>query len=373
MDSCPFRLYDGGREAFPALLSAIEKAKETIEIHMFVWREDTVGREVAEALLSAAERGVKVRIVKDSYGAVLERAEESRLSFLHRRVGPSVLLKAALLSRLYAREAGRPRRQKESELYLRFFSHENITVEADRCLADHSKYYIFDGSLLFLGSMNIEDKEREHDLLGRIYGGYMVSFSGKAYVDALLAARLGRPQDGARGCRFLVNCKESRLFQMEEHYLSLIASAKTELLIVMPYLSPLPRFLGAITDAARRGVRVRILIPRRANYQSNSNLLAMKTLLREGEGRIAVYLSEKMMHAKLVLTEERVSLGSCNITKKAFRQLDETNVEIPITDSHFCRTLLASLEGELSEARCLYDGKELSYRPIIARLEGLLV
>ncbi len=373
MDSDTLRLYDSGREAFPALLSAIEKAKETIEIHMFIWREDRIGREMAEALLRAAERGVRVRIVKDRYGVVLERAEECRLSFLHPRVGLAERIKSSFLARFYAREAGRGRRQEESALYRRFISHRNITVEADRCLADHSKYYIFDGSLLFLGSMNIEDKEREHDLLGRTYGGYMVAFSGKAYVDALLAARLGMPQDGAPGCRFLVNCKESGLFQMEEHYLSLIASAKKELLIVMPYLSPLPRFLAAITDAARRGVRVRILIPRRSNFQNNSNLLAVKRLLAGGQERIAVYLSEKMMHTKLILTEARVSLGSCNITKKAFRQLDEANVELPITDSRFCRTLLASLERELASSLCLYDAKEIQYRPLVARLEGLLV
>ena len=65
-------LYNSGKETFPALIDAINAAKVSLDINMFIWRDDAIGNEMAEAVLAAAERGVKVTISVDRYGVVLE-------------------------------------------------------------------------------------------------------------------------------------------------------------------------------------------------------------------------------------------------------------------------------------------------------------
>ena len=65
-----------GTEAFPEILNCIEKAQKSIEINMFIWRGDNIGKTVAQAVLNAAEREVKVFISVDRYGLVLEKCEE---------------------------------------------------------------------------------------------------------------------------------------------------------------------------------------------------------------------------------------------------------------------------------------------------------
>ena len=70
-----FTLFIDGKNAFPAILKAIENARFSLYINMFIWRDDAIGNRIGEAVLSAAERGVKVFISVDRYGVVLEKAE----------------------------------------------------------------------------------------------------------------------------------------------------------------------------------------------------------------------------------------------------------------------------------------------------------
>ncbi|MBO5653417.1 MAG: hypothetical protein J6S44_04300, partial [Clostridia bacterium] len=84
-----------GKRAFPVILSAIAEAKETLLINMFIWRDDAIGNKMAEAVLSAAERGVKVRLSLDRYGLVLEKAEEAGRSFFHKKATLTEKIKIA--------------------------------------------------------------------------------------------------------------------------------------------------------------------------------------------------------------------------------------------------------------------------------------
>ena len=73
-----------GETAFPEIIRYIEAAKSSIEINMFIWRDDKIGNRIAEAILSAANRGVKVCLSVDRYGVVLEKSEECKRSFFHK-------------------------------------------------------------------------------------------------------------------------------------------------------------------------------------------------------------------------------------------------------------------------------------------------
>ena len=88
---------------------------------------------------------------------------------------------------------------------------------------------------------------------------------------------------------------------------------------------------------------------------------------------ITVLLSDKMLHTKLVLNEKEISLGSCNMTKKAFRQLDELNLCVKNTDDPFPSAIRASLAREREAATPVTTYREIGYRRALALAEGLLV
>ena len=369
-----FTLLADGKEAFPEILNCIRRAAKSIHINMFIWRDDAIGNAIASAVLEAAERGVTVFLSVDRYGLVLEKSEEAKKSFFHKKQTLVERAKIRTLELLYPMP-GAPKKadDEESDLYRAILSHPNITVSADVFKADHSKYYIFDDEILIMGGINIEDKENGQDMQGRVYQDYMVKMSGREYVTAL-RAKLERGENLSSEWFFGVNCKQPlRRFELEALYLDMIRSAEKELCITMAYFSPLNPFLRAIADAHRRGVKVTVMIPAHANYQSDSNRKTVRKLLRMTDNGITVLLSPKMLHTKLILTEKQISFGSTNITKKAFGQLDELNLFLPNTDCPLTRRLLASMEENHSLARRATAPEDVPYRPLLAWLEGFLV
>lgn len=367
-----FTLFEDGKNAFPAILEAIGQAQKSVHINMFIWRDDAIGNRMARAILDAADRGVEVTVSVDRYGLVLEKAEECKRSFFHKDNTLTERLKIFALELAYPMP-GAPKRARDeaTPLYRAVMDHPRIHVSCETFKADHSKYYIVDDEILFLGGINIEDKENGRDLQGRAYQDYMVRLRGREYVDAF-RAKLAGGQDLHAHYSFGVNTKKPHRFEMERRYLELIGNARQELYITMAYFSPLKPFLKAILDAHRRGVRVVIMAPEHANFQDDSNRKTLKKLLKATNNEISVYLSPKMVHTKLMVSEQTVTFGSCNITKKAFRQLDELNLFLPRTDCLFVGQLLTSMEENRSVSHRVC-WQQIRYRPLMAFLESFLV
>ena len=243
-------LVDGCR-AFPEIIRCIEAAKTSVRINMFIWRDDRIGNRMARAVLTAADGGAQVEISVDRYGVVLEKCEECKKSFFHKEQTFTEKMKSRLLELFYPENTVPGKISDEySDLYRRIMGHPNIRVSADVFKADHSKYYIIDDRILFLGGINIEDKENGHDISGRVYGDYMAKLEGEDYVRAF-REKLATGRCTMDDLYFGLNQKiPVRRFEMEELYLDLITSAKEELHITMAYFSPLmifDRFPQAIT------------------------------------------------------------------------------------------------------------------------------
>ena len=86
MEHKNLQLLVGGARAFPEILGCIENAKTSLQINMFIWRDDEIGNRMARAVVEAADRGVQVDISADRYGVVLEKCEEAKKSFFHKRI-----------------------------------------------------------------------------------------------------------------------------------------------------------------------------------------------------------------------------------------------------------------------------------------------
>ena len=370
-----FSLLIDGKNAFPEIIKCIENARSSVYINMFIWRDDEIGNRVAKAVLTAADNGAEVYISIDRYGVVLEKAEESKKSFFHKKQSLVEKIKTRSLEILYPMENA-PKKAKDeyTELYKKITSHKNITVSADVFKADHSKYYIIDDEILFLGGINIEDKENGQDMQGRVYGDYMAKLSGGEYVKAF-REHLKTGKNLSDDYFFGINIKENgkRYFEMEKKYLGMINSAKKELHITMAYFSPLKNFLSAIENAHKRGVKISIVIPERANFQNDTNRKTVRKLLKATNGEVELYFSPKMLHTKLVMNEEYISFGSTNITKKAFGQLSELNLFVKNIRSDFTNDLLGDIKKNIEMSRKVSDYRQIKYNRLLAFFEGFLV
>ncbi len=361
-----FTLLIDGKEAFPAILSAIGQAKHSVYINMFLWRDDNIGQQMAQAVLSAAERGVKVYLSLDRYAFLLECSEEWRRSFFHRKPSFVEWVKICTLLLLYP-GSKKSDKARSDALRQAIIEHPHITLDCERFKADHSKYYIIDDEILILGGINIEDKENGQDLQGRVYQDYMAVLCGNEYVTALK-----NKLNGEDSSLFAINSKALHRFDMEQHYLDLINSAEKELFITMSYFSPLKNIINALLKAHQRGVKITLLLPEKSNFQNDSNYKTARQLLKKSSNGIKVLLSPKMLHTKLFASERQISFGSCNVTKKAFRQLDELNLSLQRDESLFCCRLMDSVMHEQNLARRV-TWQELHYHRILAFLEGFLV
>ncbi len=370
-----FLLLVDGKEAFPSILSEINQAKKNIHINMFIWRDDHIGNEMGKACLEAANRGVKVYISIDRYGVVLEKSEESKKSFFHKKQSIIEKIKIQALKLFYPMKgSSKDTKDLESELYKQIMNHPNIIVSNNIFKADHSKFYIIDDEILFLGGINIEDKENGADMQGRTYQDYMVKITGASYVSAF-KTKIEKGIDISKDYSFGINSKEISplFFEMEDIYLDMINKCKSNLQITMAYFSPLKKFTKAIIDAYKRGVKITILIPSMANYQNDTNRKTIKKLMKKTNDGIKVYFSPKMVHTKLMIADDLISFGSTNITKKAFKQLNELNLCLKKKDCPFINHLLDSITENYHLSKEIKNHKEIKYNPFMAFIEGFLV
>ncbi len=369
-----FTLLVDGKEAFPEIINCINNAKNSIKINMFIWRDDVIGNEIANAVLETAKRGVKVDISIDRYGLVLEKCEETKKSFFHKEQTLVEKIKIKTLEKIYQKDNKIIPRDEHTKLYNDILNNPNITVSKDIFKADHSKYYIIDDEILILGGINIEDKENGADMQGREYQDYMIKIANKSVVEEF-KRKLKDGTNSSDDYFFGVNQKKGkeRFFEMEELYLEMIKKSKKKLFITMAYFSSLKNFIKEIVEANNRNVEVTILIPKNANFQDDTNKATIKKIMKLTDNKVNVYLCDKMVHTKMIINDDYISIGSTNITKKAFNQLDELNLFIKNIDSDLKDKLLASIKENINRSIKIKHYKEIKYNKTLASIERFLV
>ena len=363
-----------GAEAFDEILRCIDAAHSSILINMFIWRDDTIGNRLAHAVLRAADRGVHVTISVDRVGMILEMCEESERSFFHTNPRIFERFKIGLLRWGYpTNRSGVNTENTCSGLLDQLLSHPNIIVDKERKKNDHSKFYIIDDHILIFGGINVEDKECGRDCAGRLYQDYMLKLQGQEHVRAFLD-KLEQNRDTSDTYYFRMNNKTIHppVFEMYGRFLSIINGAQKELVIVMAYFAPIKPIIRAIISAWQRGVRIRILIPENANFQNDSNRKAMHLLMKHCRNDIELRFSPKMIHTKLIFSENSVMFGSCNITNRAFSQLGEVDIELPNEDTPLINHIKESVEENWALSQPVDDYCQIRYSPVIGWIESRL-
>lgn len=364
-----------GKQAFPEIIKCINDAKKSIKINMFIWRYDNIGCMIANAIFESANRGVKVYISVDKYGVILEKAEESKLSFFHKKTNIFEKIQYNYL------RVSNPKLSYKGyksygydDLYEKIMNHPNITIDKDRVKKDHSKYYIFDEQIMIFGGINIEDKENGKDITGRVYQDYMIKMIGESYINSFLE-KINNNKNICNDYYFGINYKENKqnIFEMKQLYLNMINNANKELLIIMPYFHNVKPITKAIINAYNRGVNITIMIPEYPNFQQQTNRKCMNILMKKTNNNIKLYFSPKMVHTKMIVTEKEITIGSTNITNKSFNVLSELNIFIKNENCELTNLLFESIKINIEQSKIISSYKDIKYNKLIAFIHGLIV
>ena len=340
-------LFANGEAAFARILRRIDDARRSILIRSFSWRDDETGESVARALLKAADRGVKVTILKDRVGMHYEYLEGSKQSFFHKRIALRVRLQTWFLMVVYGQWGSL--KQRPSLLAQAVLTHPNITVEREEKRFDHAKVYVFDDEAVILGGMGIGDDSRLANV------DFMVEVTGSDAALRLNERHEGRVTfDPDRRFDYLLHsfvANGDSVDTLAAQRLRLIQGARQSVTIAMAYLGD-RACANALGDAVNRGVRVTLLTSARANVLGDLNLRTCDQLLQRTRNatNLRVFLHPRMVHGKAVVVDEaRVDIGSANFTRLSHGGYEEVNLYCQ--DPVFARTVEAAIERNIEDSQ----------------------
>lgn len=307
----------GGDEAFPKMLQGIEDAKTTISLSTYIFDNDRVGRLFADKLGQAVKRGVDVRILIDALGT--HYTWPSITGYLHK--------------------AGVDVEKFMGAWKLRTIPHIN--------LRKHRKSLIIDGSLAYIGGMNIREghqlslkpKSPIQDTQFEVEGPIVPQIQ-KVFCDdwefttgERLTGEgwLPTSQVSVNGnviARSIPSGPDQEMDTLPSLLQGVIGAAQSSIEILTPYFLPEEPLPSALKVAAARGVEVNIMIPQKNNlpYMNWAMLPQMEDLLRWG---CRLLLSPPPFdHTKLMIVDRSwVLLGSGNWDTRSLRLNYELGIE----------------------------------------------
>ncbi len=340
---------ENGEGAYPAMLGAIDSARERVFLTSYLFESDTTGRRFLDALNRARQRGVSVRVLVDAVG---ERYSRPRISRQLRQAGIPVA---------------------------RFLPPRLIPPTPYLNLRNHRKLLVIDGRIGFTGGMNIGDRHLlqgnprpTRDLHFRLRGPVVAELEDVFREDwrfttgeTLSPSPVSSPV-GDSHARVLVDGPNEDLDKLILTLEGAIGAARHEVLAVTPYFIPPPPLLYALQAAALRGVEVSVILPERSNLPyvdwASRNLLL--ELLAHG---VRIHLQPPPFdHSKLLIIDRLYAhIGSANLDNRSLRLNFELNVEI--ADPLFAARL-AGHALRLRQAARELSTEEIAERPLPQRL-----
>ncbi len=325
-------LVNSGEEYFAHLLALIDAARESIHLQVYIFAEDRTGREVADALIRAAGRGVRVWVIVDGFGS-------------------------GALSKEFTE------RLRASGVQFRFFQHLVSLRRWQGGRTLHQKVVVVDAYQALVGGINIADKYRgtaeepawldfavyiEGDVC-RHLRDLCVDIYRHQYWRQRWPWRVQKvswlpppPREGL--VRFRLNDWLRRKSEVYQSYRQGLRHAEHSLTLVASYFLPSPAVQRLLLRAARRGVQVRLLLTGPSDVPPimwAERYLAY-WLLKNG---VRVFLWEhSVMHGKAILVDGVwTSIGSFNLNPLSrFRSL-ELNVDV--ADPAFVRAFSERVEA----------------------------
>jgi cardiolipin synthase len=297
-----------GEQFFPRIFADVEAARSSVHILMFGWREGEVGTALAAILARKAAEGVAVRVLVDGYGSKPYAEAREMFTGLARSGARIVVNDVLPLARLgHFPDALRvdPRQ------------HELGT-------ADHRKLYVIDGEVAWIGGAGIEDHFRDgrfHDVMTRVTGdvvrqaqaAFLTSFhadGGSLPPD--LSSCFPEPLDRGEIPVALAQVIPGGFAAATQALREQIDGARERLDVMNPYVTD-HDMIERILAAARRGVRVRVVVSETSNSSQATAALKHRYADLLEAGAELYEVPGTVVHAKVVVADDEVSFGTVNL------------------------------------------------------------
>ena len=340
-----FELIGDWQVVFRRIVEDIDAAQYTCHLEFYIWQPGGATEEVAAALMRAEQRGVTCRVLVDAMGS--RTFLRSQIAETLRQAGVEIL--AALPGGIFRMP------------FVRFD------------LRMHRKIVVIDGRIAYTGSLNLVDPRyfkqdadvgQWVDAMVRLEGptveALAITFLADWYVESEYDLEQLRDTGGAKPQSRIGECAVQALpsgpafnsESIEQILVMGIYAARHELILTTPYFVPSEALRMALESAARRGVKVILIVPakvdsRLVRYASQA---FQSDLLRAGV-RIAKFKGG-LLHTKSVTVDGRMSLfGSLNLDPRSLRLNFE--ISLAIYDRTFTGELRALQQSYLDQSELI--------------------
>jgi cardiolipin synthase len=303
------RLHQDGGESAAALYATIASATRRLDICTYILGNDAFGRDIMQRMIERARCGIQVRLLIDGVGALqLPRACFNQLNVAG--------IETAIFSPLLARRTQGPRN-----------------------LRDHRKMTVADGARLWAGGRNLAAEyfaglhgakpwlDLSFDLQGPVAAAAAAQFEadwvaagGKpagraADAAASLPAYVPGTLDGR--AQFLPSGPDQAEDTVHALLIDACFHARERMLAVTPYFVPDAALEAGMRLAARRGVKIDLVIPAVSNHRL-ADFARNRALRALGSAGVNIHLVPYMIHAKAVIFDESLALsGSVNLDSRS--------------------------------------------------------
>ena len=344
-----------GDETFSHILDALKQAAHHIHLEYYIVRHDHIGQEIKDILIQKAKEGVKVRFLFDAVGSWQ-------------------------LSDKYVDEL----RQSGVEM-IPFGPVRLPFLNSKFNFRNHRKIIVIDGSIGFVGGLNIGDEYLGRDkgfgfwrdthlmLKGEAVRTLQLIFLQDWYYmtnQSMLSADYLSPaleESIHGGVQLIAGGPDNEWSVIKNIFFSMITSAEKSVWIASPYFIPDEDIFSGLKIAALSGIDVKLLVPKRPDkrivfYASRSYF---PELLEAG---VKIYEYEKgFMHSKIVIVDgELASIGTSNMDMRSFHLNFEVNAFLYRTGStqKLVTEYLNDLKHSREINRSLFERRHIGYRII---------
>jgi cardiolipin synthase A/B len=326
-----------GDQIFPPMLTAIRSAQKSITFETYIYWSGDVGREFAQALAERARQGVKVHVLLDWVGSA--KVDESVITEL-----------------------------TAAGVEIRKFHPPHWTTLGRLNNRTHRKLLVVDGRVGFTGGVGIapqwtghaQDPQHWRDTHVQVQGPVVaqmqavfldnwlkvtgVVLHGPNYFPILASA-------GTASAQMFSSSPSGGSESMQLMYLMAITAASRSIDLSAAYFVPDALFIGALVEAMKRGVKLRIVVP---GEHIDSETVRSASRGTWGElltaGAVIAEYQPTMYHCKVMIVDDLlVSVGSTNFDNRSFRLNDEATLNI--MDAEFAKQQRMIFEADLALSR----------------------
>ncbi|PSB92046.1 cardiolipin synthase [Candidatus Pandoraea novymonadis] len=333
------KLLINGHATFNAIFEAIGRARDYVIIQFFIIRDDKIGHELQQHLLSCAAAGVKVYFLYDRIGSY----------DLPRRYCEILMAGGVIVREFSAARRG---------LFINRFQLN---------FRNHRKIVVIDGIEAFVGGHNVGNEYLGEKFPLAPWRDTHISVTGPAVIGIQhtfaedwhwstgtvpLLNQTSLSMDSEMHCQVVPSGPSDQLETSSLFFVSVINAARERVWLTSPYFCPDEAVFTALRLAVLRGVEVRILIPSCADHRMvyEATQSYAHEAVRSG---IKIYrYRHGFLHQKVVLIDDTAAaIGSANLDNRSFR----LNFELMIltVDKHFAAEVSHMLMNDFSNSEII--------------------